>query len=292
MMYDDVMDTLSMCIRGVFIPSEGKSFYGGDYSSIEARVLLWLADSKGHLDMFRKGKDLYVELAKAIFDVDKVTADQRFLGKTGVLGCGFGMGWEKFIGTCAQWGVEISEELAKTVVKVYRDKNTKVVKLWATQEQAAMQAIRTNKVVQAGKVSWGMHEGFLFCLLPSGRPIAYYHPMIEPMETPWGQMKETITYMSSSTEPGKARGWRRTKTYGGKLVENITQAVARDVMAEAMLRSEDAGYEVVLSVHDELLTEKEDGSVEEFENIMKVLPEWAEGLPVDVEGWEGKRYLK
>ena len=288
----DVMQILSATIRGVFIPSQGHTFFGGDYSAIEARVLFWLASESRGLQMFRDGEDIYKDMATTIYGVElsKVTKDQRDLGKRGILGCGYGMGAEKFKDTCrVQARIEISDEMAQRVIQAYRTKYRTVSVMWQLQELAAKQAIQTKKPVRCGKVLWAVHDDFLFCRLPSGRCIAYYEPKIGPVTTSWGEEKMSITHMGMNSV---TRRWERQSTYGGKIVENITQAVARDLMAEAMLRCEAHGYKVVLSVHDELLTERNTGDVKEFENLMTQLPAWAEGLPVRAEGWTGGRYLK
>jgi DNA polymerase len=294
LLYPDVMDTLSKMVRLTFIASPGKIMYGGDYSAIEARVVLWLAGDERGLDLYRKDMDLYKDLATTIYHTtyDAVTKDQRDMGKRGILGCGYGMGAQRFKDNCKEVAdLEITFELAQKVIDIYRAKYRKVVELWYAQENAAIKATQTKKLVQCGKVLWGYDQEFLYCRLPSGRCLAYYKPKIEPVETPWGEMKDALTHMGVNSV---TRQWERQSTYGGKLVENITQAVARDLIAEAMLRIEDKGYEVLLSIHDEILSErlKTTGSVEEFTAIMSTLPVWAEGLPVAVEGWSGERYLK
>lgn len=291
--YPDVMGTLSGVIRGVFIPAEGHTFYGGDFASIEARVLFWLAGEEKGLDMFRRGDDLYKDLASVIYrkPVAEVTKAERELGKRGILGAGYGMGKVKFRESCWLYArIPITEELAETAINAYREKYNTVCRLWANQNSAAMQAVaKPGSPVKSGRVTWMVKDGYLFCALPSGRLLAYFDPKIEPHETAWKETKDTVTYMSVNSVSKK---WERTKTYGGKIVENLCQAVARDLMAEAMLRIEDAGYKVVLTVHDEILTEKVGGDVKEFENLMAELPAWATGLPVKAEGWQGKRYQK
>lgn len=292
MCYPDIMGTLSSTIRGIFIPSEGHKFFGGDYSAIEARVLFWLASEAKGLNMFRLGQDIYKDLATAIYSVpfDAVTKEQRELGKRGILGCGYGMGHVKFRQTCWDFArVRIDEKLAERVVTTYRTKYRSVAVLWQLQEMAAKQAVETNKLVRCGKVLWGVHDGFLFCRLPSGRCLAYYDPKIQPVKTSWGEEKPALTFMAVNP---KTKQWERDSTYGGKIVENITQAVARDIIAEAMLRSETAGYKVVLTVHDELLTEAKFGDVNEFGKLMVTAPAWAEGLPIKAETWTGGRYQK
>lgn len=293
MCFPEVMDYLSMTSRGIFIPSEGKEFFGGDFSSIEARVSMWLAGDESALNVFRDGGDIYKELASFIYDIPvseiEKDSDERQLGKQGILGCGFGIGWESFKRTCEDtYKIIISEKVARKVVDSYRDKYHLVVKLWKDQEAAVLHAVKyPGKVAKAGKTGWVMKGKFLYCRLPSGRFLSYYDPKIEMKETPWKQMKEAVTYMTL-----KNKKFIRTSTYGGKIVENITQAVARDLMAHGMQSCEDAEYEVVLSVHDELLAEKAEGTIEEFEKLMATPPAWGHDIPVAVGGWRGKRYLK
>lgn len=288
----DLMSTLSAMIRLSFIASPGKTMYGGDYSAIEARALLWLAGDEKALNLYREGLDIYKDLASTIYltTYDKVDKDQRDMGKRGILGCGFGMGAKRFKDACKEVAdLEISIELAQKVIDIYRDKYRLVVQLWNDQENAAIQAVETKKPVTCGKVLWAVHDHFLYCKLPSGRCLAYYRPQMQTVKTPWGQDKLAVTFFGINSA---TKQWERQSTYGGKIVENITQAVARDLMAEAMLRVEAAGYEMLLTIHDELLAEKTKGSVKEFEALMVELPDWAEGLPIEAEGWSGERYLK
>ncbi len=292
--YPDVMTTLSKMIRLSFMASPGKIMYGGDYSAIEARVLFWLAGDKRALDMFRQEADLYKDLATIIYHTtyDKVTFTQRDMGKRGILGCGFGMGAQRFKENCKEVAdLEIDLTLAQKVIDIYRDKYKSVTHLWHVQENAAMQAVVSGKKIQAGRVLWAVHNDFLYCRLPSGRCLAYFKPKIEPVETPWGEMRPALTFMGINSQ---TRQWERQSTYGGKIVENITQAVARDIMAEAMLRVEDAEYEMLLSIHDELLSErlKGGGSIKEFAALMAESPAWAQGLPIKVEVWQDERYTK
>lgn len=291
--YEDVTGTLSGIIRGVFIPSEGHLFFGGDYAAIEARVLFWLAGESKGLQMFRDGEDLYKDMAANIYGVPvaQVTKAQREMGKRAILGCGYGMGVKKFKDTCQLFArVEVSEELADKAVTAYRDKYRTVPIMWRSQEYAAKEAVmQKGKPVKCGRITWMTKGKFLYAALPSGRLLSFYDPKIEVHETSWGEKKDTVTYMSVNSV---SKQWERTKTYGGKITENLCQAVARDLMAEAMLRCEKAGYKICLSVHDELLCERVGGSVDEFENLMSELPAWAKGCPVKSEGWSGSRYSK
>ena len=291
--YPDVMDMVSQMLRPCIIASEGTSLYGGDYASIEARVLLWLADDERALNVFRNGGDIYRDLASTIYKIpaEEIGQDskERQLGKQGILLSGFGGGAGSFFDTCQSYGIKISMEEAKVVVETYRNKYPKVKSMWYAQERAALQAVKTSRYVSCGKIGWGKSGDFLLCKLPSKRLLAYYSPKIEARETPWGDMKDCLTYMGVNSV---TRKFERMHTYGGKIVENITQGVARDLLAEAMLAVEDGGYDIVMHTHDEITGEHSDGSIEEFEKLMCTLPDWGLDIPVAVEGWENERYIK
>lgn len=298
MLYGDVMEFLSSALRGMIIPTPGRRFMVADYAAIEARVIMWLAEDEEALGVFYRGECIYMTMATEIYGrpiTDKVKqADERQMGKQAVLGLGYQMGAKKFRGTLAEkWGIFIEEEFAQQIVDAYRAKFWRIKKMWWDQEAAAMAATRTpGRVVRCGRIQWCCFDGFLHCRLPSGRLLGYCDPRIVKKPTSWGEMKDTLTYMGVDPYTKK---WRRQDTYGGMLVENITQATARDLMAEAMLRCHQEGvYDVILSVHDELIAEcdMDKGSVEDFEAAMAKLPTWAEGCPVAAEGWTGLRYRK
>ena len=286
LLYDDPIGAISTCIRGLFIAEEGKTFYVVDYASIEARVVAWLAGEKKLLNLFTEGADVYVEMAKKIFRKPSLTAKdkfERFLGKTTVLGCGYGMGPDKFYATCLGYGIEVTPELAEKAVLTYRQTNKQIVGFWYDLERAALATLRTGKTHKCGPVRFIRGREFLYCQLPSGRKLAYYKPMIDD-----GQ----IVYF---TQNSQTHTFQKTHTYGGKLCENVTQAVARDIMADAMLRLEEADFPVVLSVHDEVVVEYAKPQGPELNNIimiMTTLPEWAKGCPIDAEGFVTERYRK
>jgi DNA polymerase len=185
--------------------------------------------------------------------------------------------------------------LMKFIVDAYRKKYPKIVQMWAELEAAAIAAVRSpGRRVHAelGRVTYVVEGRFLKCYLPSGRALHYCDPRIIEKKLPWGDKAPTLVYMSVNQ---LTRKWEPTDTYGGKLAENVTQAVARDLMAEAMVAAdEDPLYSLLLSVHDELICEvpEGEGSVEEFEELMSAAPAWAAGCPVKAEGWRGKRYRK
>ena len=193
----------------------------------------------------------------------------------------------------------LAEVRAKEAVLAYRTKYTKVLELWAEMELAAKNAIRfpqNSYPVAGGKVVWGMDmkREFLCCLLPSGRCLRYYHPFIKNIKTPWGKEREEIHFWG---EGGESKHWGVQKTYGGSLVENVIQALARDIMAHGMMNCEAAGFPIVLTVHDELIAEvkaptMEGATLGAFIARMCDIPNWAAGMPIRAEGWVGLRYKK
>lgn len=289
--YPDVMGTLSSCIRGMIIAAPGHDLLVADYAAIEARIVMWLAGEEKGLNQFRAGKDLYVDMARLIYNRENISSADRQLGKAAVLGCGYGMGPAKFLSTCASWGIPVDESVAQRAVATYRQTYSRVQDSWVRQEAAAIDAVKFAKTVNCGKVTWGTDGTVLYCQLPSNRRIIYNDACLEYVETPWSEKKIAVHFMQSNSI---TKRWERTHTYGGKIVENITQAVARDILAAAMLRCEVAGYKVAFSVHDEIVSEVSEsfGSLSQFEAMVSQLPVWAEGCPITASGWRGKRYKK
>lgn len=292
--YGSVMEPLSQGLRGAIVASEGKQLFVADYAAIEARVLLWLARELEALDIFRRGDDIYCEMASRIYNrvITKKDKNERQLGKFAVLGLGYGMGAAKFVDTAATWGITVSEEFAKQIVTTYRETFSLVPVLWNDQEQGAIEAVDSKDPVDCRFTTWQVDAPFLYCTLPSGRRLAYPFPEIHKRTMPWGEKRWGLTYMGVD---GYSHKWKRQVTYGGMLVENITQAVSRDIMAEAMLRAEESGvYEPVLSVHDELVAEGDPdmGDIHDFERLVAECPIWAEGCPIAAEGFVADRYRK
>ncbi len=297
MLYGDPMSVFSSCLRGMIVAPPGKTLDVADYSAIEVRVLFWVAGHEAGLTAFREGRDLYRELATKVYGVKlkDVTDKQRFVGKTATLGCGYSMGAKKFAASCKAQGQDVSDDLAQAAVTAYRTAHRPVVKLWEMIGRAATAAIENPcRRYTINKTIWSVTDGFLWCELPSGRRLAYASPTVRYEPTPWGDKRPVIYHWGVDSLSKKK--WVSQKTYGGKLVENVVQAIARDLMAEAMLRIEAVGaWEIVLSVHDELIAERSvysDHSHTGFCDLMSLLPDWATDCPVAVEGWTGGRYRK
>jgi DNA polymerase len=290
---DDVMSFMSSAIRGMVCAPEKHTLLVADFAAIEARVLAWLANSKLMLKHFRTGKDLYKDMASQIYKVpiNEVTPEQRQLGKAAILGAGYGMGSVKFYETCLSWGLAIDKNLAVRAIQTYRDTYSEIPNLWRNVEQAAMAAVSRQTQVKIGNLAFFMQDNFLKCKLPSGRLLHYYKPKIEKIDKEgWGQLNQ-LTYLAEKT--GKVLS---NVTYGGKLVENITQAVARDIMANSMIHLDKLGYQIILTIHDEIIAEIEETDachkLDTFCQKMALPPSWALDCPVSVEGWQGKHYRK
>ena len=288
---------ISSLLRGMLRASPGHKFMVGDFVQIEARVLAWLAGQSDMLAVFAGGGLVYHAAAanvygKKVSDIVKGSSEYQ-LGKALVLGCGYQMGAETFQDNCIDmWGFDPGETLAQDAVAAYRDKNDKIVELWWKLQAAVMGAVAVpGKVFEVRGCKITRRGGYLWIVLPSGRPLAYPSPTISPRRTPWGEMRDSVTawHVSSYT-----RKWQKRALYGGLLTENIVQALSRDLMMEALLRVEQHGYTPLFSVHDEVVSEIGDGfgSIHEFLNLMITVPSWAEGLPVAVDTWTGERYRK
>ena len=289
--YPDVMGALSSCIRGMLIASPGTELYVGDYSAIEARIVMWHADEQKGLQLYINGEDIYAGMAQKIYGKKDIDEKERELGKTVILGCGFGMSAAKFNMTCATRGIHLSEIMSTKAVEAYRTTYPKIKELWYKEENAAIEAVKTKLEIKCGKVTWKMRDNILLCILPSGRALSYPEPDLTYGETPWGQNKLQLAFMAVNAITKK---WERERTYGARLVENIVQATARDILAAALLRLERNGFPVIFHVHDEIvceLSERQD-LLNEFKVLMEILPDWAESLPIKAECWKGERYRK
>ncbi len=286
------LDAVSSVIRGCFAAAAKCIFAQNDLSQIEARVVAWLAGQDDILRVFESGDDVYVYTAK------KMGSDDRQLGKVLVLACGFGMGWSKFQDTAKTYGLLLSDDFSELAVRGWRANNQAIVTYWRLIQDACVRAIASpgsrhfvgpaGRRVQIGVSTSGKTAGHLLIKLPSGRYLVYRDATLEQ-----GKYGPEVTYMGMNQY---TRKWERLRTYGGKLVENITQAVARDVLAEATVKIETRIPGIVMSVHDELIHEclsvNGINTADTMAQIMNTPPVWAGGLPVSSDGWTGPRYRK
>jgi DNA polymerase len=317
--YGDPMEAIASALRGMFVATPGKHFYVADFAAIEARVVMWLAGQLDALEAFAKfdrgeGPDIYCVTASKIYKrpIDKKKdPDERQLGKITVLGCGYQMSGPKLqMQASDSYGVEISLEMANLMVSTFRGDYAEVPKLWKALENAAITAIRFKRrqaVVSPNGVT--IYFDFvkdaagrwLTMELPNGRKLWYFEPGLEEREVQYtdketGELKsfwkDSIYYQGRNNKKGGS--WGRVYTYGGMLTENAVQAIARDLMVASMRRVEKAGFEIVMSVHDEVVAENEPGlDVHAFEKLVAgPNPAWARGCPVAAEAWSGRRYRK
>lgn len=287
LLYDSVPDTLSQLIRTAFIPADGHRFVVADFSAIEARVIAWLAGETTTLEAFRDGKDLYCETASRMFGVpvDKhgANAELRQKGKIAVLTCGYqgGVGALKAMGALR---MGLAESELQPLVDAWRAANPSVVQLWADINAAAIETISTRQPTSVGALTFTVESGIMFIRLPSGRRLAYVKPKLG--ENRFGGT--SITHEGITT----GRKWGQLETYGGKLTENIVQAVARDLLTYAMHQVAEAGHRIVMHVHDEIVVETATATVDEICKLMSTAPDWAAGLPLEADGYACDFYMK
>jgi DNA polymerase len=332
MFYGKPLTVVSDCIRSMIVAPEGCEIFAADFSSIEARGVAWVAGQQDTLDVFATGADIYCHAATGIYGrpIDKKNhPDERQVGKVSVLALGYQGGVGAFAKMAktynlnldklapAVWesapldrfekaeraydkrpnGFGLSRQawMAVEMIKLgWREKNGRIVQLWRDLEDAAIEAVASpGKVTQIpnGKIKFRRAGSFLFCQLPSGRAIAYPYPRLVEKETPWGAKVPGIVYKGVDSLTKK---WTDQQFYGGLSAENVTQGLCRDIMVESMQRLESAGYAVVLTVHDEVVTYIKEGigNLNEFTNKLTLPPAWCADMPISGEAWKGKRYRK
>jgi len=311
MLYGPPLTTISKLLRGFITAGEGRSFIGGDYSNVEGRGLAWLAGEQWKLDAFEEydngtGPDLYKLAYANTFhvDVNSITDEQRQVGKVEELALGYAGG----VGAFRQMGgdsLELTDEQIDGIKNGWRDAHLNIKAYWKELQKAAIAAVlHKGSTYEAGspgrQVKFKTAGSFLWCLLPSGRALCYPYPQIRH-----GDYGPYLTYKIAPSQddfkkgriiddPTNTRQWARVSTYGGKLSENITQAICRDLLANAMLNLQDAGYLIVLHVHDESVEEgnfTEDDRIK-VETIMNTVPRWAKDFPLKAKCWLNKRYIK
>lgn len=286
MLYDNPSDVLSQLIRTAFITPPECRFIVADFSAIEARVIAWLAGERWRQEAFAKGRDIYCESASQMFGVPVVkhgiNGELRAKGKIAELACGYGGG----AGALKAFGADkmgLSEDDMAAIIKKWRRASPRIVQMWGDVEACVKRAIRTREEVKYQKgISFQVKKKILFVKLPSGRHIAYVNPRIEREEA-YG--RDSIMYDGTIQGSG---GWGHEYTWGGKLTENLVQSVARDCLGVAMLRLTEAGYKIVMHVHDEAIMEMPTGkgSLEEACKIMGTPIYWADGLLLSADGYE------
>lgn len=330
--YEDPSSVLPNLLRGEIIAPAGKKLIVADYSNVEGRVLAWLAGEEWKLQAFRDfdaghGHDLYKLAYARAFGVkpEDVTKPQRQIGKVLELALGYGGGAPAFARFAKAYGIDLSDmaEYVKSTAqravwleavdgypyfveknrtgglereafiacdvlkRLWRKTNPKIVQFWANVGQAVQKAIVSRESVRVGYVAFTRTESFLVIRLPSGRLLCYPSPKTNP-----GVGKDSFTYMGVNQF---SRKWEKIESYGAKNVENITQAVACDLLSEGLLRMDAAGYKTVLTIHDEAITEAPDTdefTFKKMEHLMSTRPDWAPGLPLVAAGYEAYRYRK
>ncbi|MDU4209080.1 MAG: DNA polymerase [Finegoldia magna] len=286
-LYDSPADILSQLIRTAFVPKEGTRFIVSDFSAIEARVLAWLAGEQWVLDAFENGEDIYCRTASRMFGVPVekhgVNGHLRQKGKIATLACGYqgALGALKAMG-----GIEmgLSEDELQSIVDSWREANPNIVSLWWDIDSVVKRVVKTRSKERYKNLVISYEKGILFIELPSKRRLAY--PKAKIGMNRFGG--ESVVYEGIVV----GNKWDKIESYGGKFVENIVQAIARDILAEAMMRLEKKGFNIVMHIHDEVVIESDSSSIEEINEIMSAVPEWAPGLILDADGFESEFYKK
>lgn len=281
-MFDSVPDILSQLIRTAFVAREGSRFIVADFSAIEARVIAWLAGEDWRMKAFAEGKDIYCASASAMFGVPVVkhgiNGELRQKGKVAELACGYGGS----VGALKAFGADkmgLTETEMQSIVDNWRASSPRIVQLWWNVDRAIKQTLEDGTTHRTHGLMFGLQKGILFIRLPSGRSLAYVKPRL---------IDEKITYEGVSSN----KGWARLESYGPKFVENITQAISRDLLLNAM-KQVGPDARICMHIHDELVIEADSSvKLDDICQKMAQVPEWAEGLLLRADGYETKFYLK
>lgn len=297
---------LSQLLRTVLVPSLGKTFLVCDYAAIEARIAAWVAQEEWVLAEFRGAGKIYEATACKMFDLeshDEVTKEYRNDGKTAVLACGYG-GGEKAI---ANFAPDWPQSKRQIIVDYWRNSNPNIVKIWKAIENAAKHTIKNKSTTKVNNIIFKFKKGCLLIVLPSGRSLTYVRAQLAISKVPNDVTRNGKVYEYESIAfeavDSLSKKWSTSKTFGGKLFENIVQAIARDVLAEALLRLDLLNYELVFHVHDEIIIEMDKNKdltneLEIFRQVMCILPKWAEKtetmseLPINAAGFITDYYKK
>lgn len=288
LLYDSIPDTLSQLIRTAFVPREGCKFMVADFSAIEARVIAWLAGESWRQEVFRNNGDIYCASASQMFGVPVekhgVNGELRQKGKIAELALGYGGG----VGAMISMGaidMGLAEEELQPIVDSWRQSNPAIVKLWWDVHRCVIKAVKDKQPQTYKCLTFEYQSGMLFIGLPSGRRLAYAKPSVYRNDYD----RDEIAYMGVDA----TKKWGKIDSYGPKFVENIIQAMSRDILAEAMARMEAAGYDIVMHVHDEAVIEApRDAVLEDACQIMSKAPDWTPGLILNAAGYECEFYQK
>lgn len=295
-LYGNVAKVLSSTIRPTICAEPGKTLVVSDFSSIETAVIAWLAGGGRLLDLFHAGLDPYKDFASELLRIpyDAVSKKDRAYAKPAVLGAVFGLGAKGYQGYAAQFGQAVEMGEAQRIIDTFRNTYPEIPQFWKDLKSAAHGVLRGHAGL---RLPAGPHvtfykedERFLFAELPSGRSLAYPVPRLTEEETQWG-MREQLSYMTE-----KEYQWVRTATHPGKLAENVTQAVARDLLANSLRVLDQHDYETVLHVHDEVVVhvdqDQAEDDMENIEFLMKQSPAWARDIPIGTDAFITERYIK
>ena len=294
MLYDSVSSVLSELVRTAIIPEAGQRIVVADFSAIEARVTAWFAGEEWRLQTFRDGGDIYCASASQMFHVPVVkhgiNGELRQKGKVAELALGYGGG----VNALKAFGADkmgMSDEEMQETVDLWRESSPKIVELWRALEKAAIRCVarRAPTASTLGNVRFDFESGILWMTLPSGRRLAYYGAKYE--ETKFHPDRKSLTYMGVNQ---MTKRWERVETWGGKITENLVQATARDVLREAMFSLTEKGWDIRAHVHDECICTEPIGgkTVEQMCKAMCPDIPWAEGLPLNADGYDGPYYFK
>ena len=283
LLYEDISKVLSELIRTAFIPKG--LFYVADFSAIEARVIAWLAKEKWREALFKQGGDIYCMSASQMFGVPVekhgVNSELRQKGKIAELACGYGGS----VGALTAMGaleMGLKEDELQPLVHAWRGSNPNIVNLWWSVDKCVKETVKERTTTKTHGITFSYQSGMLFITLPSGRKLSYIKPRI--CENKFGG--ESVTYEGV----GATKKWERIESYGPKFVENIVQAIARDILVYAMLNLKD--YDIVAHVHDEVIIESDCASIDGICKIMSQVPPWADGLILDADGYTCEFYQK
>lgn len=298
---DDPLRAMKSLIRAALLAEENRTLVVSDFSSVEPRMLAWLSNCKRLLNIYRRDGSPYIDMAEALFKM-KVDKEKNFyeyfVGKQTILGAGYGMSGGRFQSECDSRGIDISESFAEEAIKSYRERYHEIPRLWREVNRLAIKAVQVGGRQFVGRCAIevrGLPFHRLVITLPSGREMSYPYPSVRMVWPPWDS-DEKIPQLHYWTVDQRTYSWKNTSTYGGKLVENMTQGACRDVLCSRMLRLDKKDFPLILHVHDEcggeVKEENKDRAQQFMDKVMSTTPPWAGGLVLKGEGYVADRYRK